>query len=332
MNSYLNKFKGVNLVLGGLGFIGSNLVSEILGSGERCLVVDNEILGSSKFINISEVEDRLEILRLDVSLQQNWEKIYGYLINEKVRVWHLAANSDISLGGKTSLPDYQNTLQTSVLLAENLKKLNCVGLIFASSSAVYGDLNGDMGYREDQMCLPESFYGACKLASEHILQIACERLSIPIWSFRFANIVGAPATHGVIFDLIHKLIKDSSCLQVLGNGEQCKTYMHVKELISLMREFLKFPDGGVWNLGPGDSGIKVKDLAQMVVEHVSPNAHIAFGEQAIGWPGDVSIAMMNCEKMKSVTDFTLMGSSKSVHRAVHEIADQFGIGTFCDSV
>ena len=332
MSSSPDKFKGVNLVLGGLGFIGSNLVSDILGMGERCLVIDNEILGSSKFINISEVDGRLDVLKLDASLQQNWEEICRHLINERVRVWHLAANSDISLGGKTTLPDYQNTLQTSVLLAENLEKFKCVGLIFSSSSAVYGDLNGDVGYREDQMCLPASFYGACKLASEHILQIACKRLSIPIWSFRFANIVGAPATHGVIFDLIHKLVKDTSKLQVLGNGEQRKTYMHVKELIFLMREFLKFPDGGVWNLGPGDGGIMVKDLARMVVEHISPSAQIAFGEQAIGWPGDVSIAIMNCEKMKSVTDFTLMGSSKSVHRAVHEIADQLGIGTFCDSV
>lgn len=332
MNSSSGKFIGINLVLGGLGFIGSNLVGDLVGRGERCLVVDNEILGSLKFINFPEVESKVKVLNLDLSLQQGWEEISKHLVNERVRVWHLAANSDISLGSKTAEPDYQNTLQTTVLLAENLKNFRCDGLIFASSSAVYGIPNGDVGYREDQNCIPESFYGTCKLASEHILRITCKRLLIPLWIFRFANIVGSPATHGVIFDLIRKLVEDSSKLQVLGNGEQLKTYMHVKELILLMHEFLKFSDGGVWNLGPGDRGIAVKDLARLVVQHISPNAQINFGEQATGWLGDVSIAMMNCEKMKRDLDFSQMGSSKSVHKAIHEIADQLRIGTLCDSV
>ena len=52
--------------------------------------------------------------------------------------------------------------------------------------------------------------------------------------FRFPNVVGTPATHGVILDFINKLIKNPNKLEVLGDGTQQKSYLHVSELISGM--------------------------------------------------------------------------------------------------
>ena len=74
-----------------------------------------------------------------------------------------------------------------------------------------------------------SNYGAMKLASEalcFLLMKISEKLRI----FRLPNIVGTPATHGVILDFIKKLVKNPKKLNVLGNGEQQKSYLHVKIL------------------------------------------------------------------------------------------------------
>ena len=54
---------------------------------------------------------------------------------------------------------------------------------------------------------------------------------------RFPNVVGTPATHGVIIDLIKKLKKNKTTLNVLGNGQQNKNYLHVDDLISSIAFF-----------------------------------------------------------------------------------------------
>jgi len=326
--SFAPKF---NLVVGGLGFIGSNLVRHLLTLGERCLVIDNEYLGLEK--NLSDVLENpsLEILKLDARQPNTWQLVHERIGSKEVFIWHLAANSDIATGSQTSVPDIENTLLTTVQLSEALSKLNCQGLVFASSSAVYGEINAQSGFKEHQKCLPESFYGVSKLASEHILRITLERLAIPLWIYRFANIVGSPATHGVIFDLAIKLEQDPTKLNVLGDGTQCKTYLHVNDLIDLMCRLLETAGGGVWNLGPGDTGTLVSTIAEMLAQHFAPHAVIKYADSKTGWPGDVGIARMDCSRLAQNIPVENLQSEEAIHRAIHEILDQLGMEFQCDS-
>jgi UDP-glucose 4-epimerase len=192
-------------------------------------------------------------------------------------------------------------------------------------------VNSDIGFSEEQVCHPESFYGVAKLSSEHVLRITLQRFQIPLWIFRFANIVGAPATHGVIYDLLLKIREDPDQLRVLGNGSQRKTYLHVQDLVKKMLELISFQREGIWNLGPGDDGILVSQIAGMISMHVAPNASISFGEQAYGWLGDVPVARMNCDKLLKDTAKMRFGSESAVHLAIHEIAQQLGMEFKCVS-
>jgi UDP-glucose 4-epimerase len=139
-------------------------------------------------------------------------------------------------------------------------------LAFASTSAIYGDLNQKL--TEDIGPLfPISNYGAMKLASEAAISAAAESFLERAWIFRFPNVVGSRATHGAIFDFIHKLKKNPAELEVLGDGTQEKPYFHVADLIDAMlfitdnaQEKLNF-----FNIGTSDSITTVCYLAETTV-------------------------------------------------------------------
>ena len=105
---------------------------------------------------------------------------------------------------------------------------------FPSSSAIYGD-RADALTEDSGPLLPISNYGAMKLASEAAISAALESWLSRAWIFRFPNVAGERATHGVIFDLIRQLrLPEVTELQVLGDGEQCKPYLHVSELVDAL--------------------------------------------------------------------------------------------------
>jgi len=322
----------VNVVLGGLGFIGSNVIKHLVKAKEKCIIVDNEVLGHDSNLGNVLGSPLLNVMKLDATNQLTWTKIRESCKDANLRIWHLAANSDISLGAQTLLPDVKNTLETTVMLVENMVNLPISEVVFASSSAVYGVKNGEVGFKETQHCFPISYYGVSKLTSEQLLEIACERLKIPLWNFRFANIVGTPSTHGVIFDFVTNLISSSDKLMVRGNGNQCKTYLHVDDLIRLMDYLLQEKFTGTWNIGPGDRGITVSEIASMTISHLSPLTSIQYEVSEEGWPGDVPLARLNCTKMNAVIPFMVKGSKDAVHQAIHEVSSQFGLKFICNSV
>jgi len=320
-----------HIIVGGLGFIGSNLVNELILAGQKCLIIDNEYLGSLKNLGPVKTNTDFDLIIGDAAERNVWNLAAEWSENSGVLIWHLAANSDIAAGSSSSLSDIHNTLMTSVMLSESIRNLECKGLVFASSSAVYGELNSEIGFVENQQCLPQSYYGMSKLASEHLLGITLSRAQIPYWIFRFANIVGSPATHGVIYDLILKLIENPVSLEVLGDGKQCKTYLNVAELILMMINLVSSSNTGIWNLGPGDVGISVAEIAQLVVDHAAPEAILNFGEEDRGWLGDVPKARMNCSKLEAVIGNGHLSSGNAVHSAVHAISVQLGVNFICPS-
>lgn len=315
-----------SLVTGGAGFIACTLVSRLLEAGGRVIAVDNLSRGTRENMRPFSDHPRFAFVHADlVDLDLLKGEVVRAAGAEPVtEVWHLAANSDIPAGVADPGVDLRDTFMTTFNVLRVMRELRIPTLMFASSSAIYGDL-GDRVLTEDAGPLfPISNYGAMKLASEAQITAACEAFLSRALMFRFPNVVGVPATHGVILDFVRKLAADRTALPVLGDGTQRKSYLHVTDLVDAML-FLKdrAPNRvDVYNIGPVDDGVTVAQIAREVVSVISPSARVLFGEGAKGWVGDVPRFRYSVEKLNALGWRPSLGSLDAIRRAVREIAEQ----------
>jgi UDP-glucose 4-epimerase len=316
----------VHLITGGAGFVGVNLAARLRGRGDRILLVDN--LSRGRRANLGALHGD-EGVRLAVADCADRDALLMAVASAGLEgrieeVWHLAANSDIAAGGADLHVDMRDTLMTTTGVLETMRALGLTSLNFASSSAVYGDLGGRAVTEADGPLEPISNYGAMKLASEAQIRAACETFLDRANIFRFANVVGVPATHGVILDFVRKLTADPHRLQVLGDGAQQKPYLHVGDLVDAMLALSERLAGGfnLVNVGPDDDGITVREIAEATAAAVSPQARIEYGTTRGGWPGDVPRFRYATDKARSLGWRCGCSSQAAVRRAVAEIVEQ----------
>jgi UDP-glucose 4-epimerase len=317
-------------IIGGAGFIGSKLVRRFLDRGEHVLVLDNLCRGHREYIENIPGQKHLRFVELDASEPLPvLAALKGYHnIHPVTVVWHMAANSDIPAGIADAKVDLRDTFMTTYAVLEAMKDLGIKNIAFASSSAMYGDHGADCALREDTgPLLPISNYGAMKLASEALMSAGAESFLEHAWLFRFPNVVGTPATHGVILDFIRRLKANPEQLVVLGNGTQQKAYLHVNELVAGMLFIAEKSSEKInlYNIGPADAGCPVADIASAVIERVNPKANIVFGTEGRGWVGDVPKFRYCVDKAARLGWQAKLSSFEAVHRAVDEIALQEGI-------
>lgn len=307
------------LVVGGAGFIGSVLVKKMLQDNLDIVVIDKLSLGSADYIDTN----KIEFHQIDIN---NIEQVLEILKSKQIdEVWHLAANSDIPAGVEDINVDLDDTFMSTVSTLKIMKVIECKKLYFASSSAVYG-CNENRLHEDIGPLLPISNYGAMKLSSEAVISAALESFLDKVCIYRFPNVVGVPATHGVILDLIKKLKKDMTNLEVLGNGNQQKTYLHVSELVEAML-FIKNKienEMNYFNIGAMDDGVFVWQIAEEITKAISPGAKINYQKTDRGWVGDVPRFYYSVNKLKELGWSPKMTSLEAVQRAVGEIASQVG--------
>ena len=317
------------LITGVCGFIGSNLANTLIEKGDRIIGVDNLSRGSLQ--NIAGVKDNLNFHLIETN-------ICNYRIfSEKVsvlhktypitEVWHLAANSDIPAGIANAQVDLSDTFMTTFSTLKLMMELKIKIISFASTSAVYGNL-GDRKLVEDIGPLfPISNYGAMKLASEASISAAVENFLEKAFIFRFPNVIGMPATHGVIFDFINKLRETPENLNVLGDGTQQKTYLHVDELIDAMIMIRNNSEDRLnyFNVGANDEGATVKFIAEEVVKAFSPTAKITYGEGNKGWVGDVPKFTYGVDKVHKLGWEPKLNSTQSLQKAIQQIVEHYSL-------
>jgi UDP-glucose 4-epimerase len=326
-----NKLSSVSIIVGGAGFIGSNLVNRLILEGRVVVVLDNFSRGRREYFNKQVLDsNNFFIFECDATsfdeLIHAFEKIIH--LGDVLDVWHLAANSDIPAGVNDSRVDLKDTFLTTFELLRAMKMFEIKNLHFASSSAIYGDLGDIVLHESVGPLLPISNYGAMKLASEALISAAAESYLDKVNIFRFPNVVGVPATHGVILDFITKLQHNSSKLDVLGDGTQQKAYLHVSDLVDAMLVVSNRQNSQkieLINIGPIDEGVTVDWIARQVVSRVSPQARIFFGTGNKGWVGDVPKFMYSTERLQSYGWAPKLSSDMAINYAVNQIADQMDV-------
>lgn len=314
------------LLTGGAGFVAVTLTERLLSNGETVSSVDNLSRGSLDNIKSSLGHPRFSFVRAELTDLAEYRSALR-LVTERnpiTEVWHLAANSDIPAGIRDPEVDLRHTFMTTFNTLKIMEEFGIRRIFFASSSAIYGDLQDTLLTEATGPLFPISNYGAMKLASEATITAAAEKFLDRALIFRFPNVIGVPATHGVILDFQHQLKRTPDDLQVLGDGTQRKPYLHVTDLVDGMI-FLRDRCAAkveAFNIGPIDEGITVRRIAEEVTACVAPRAKLHFQNGSKGWVGDVPRFRYSTAKLQRLGWAPKLDSLGAIRRAVVEIADQ----------
>jgi UDP-glucose 4-epimerase len=324
------------LITGGAGFIGSSLVSALmLSKNYHVTVLDNLSRGSKKNISRWLGSPNFEFVQADLldnsslSNEEASSPLQRVVDNSDI-IFHLAANPDVVIGADNTRIDFQQNVQVTYGLLEAIRKNQAAiqkdnknknkdrqkrkRLIFTSSSTVYGEANKMPTPETYTPLYPISLYGATKLAVEAIISGYCHMFNIQCVVARMANIIGPTNTHGVVYDFISKLSSHPDYLDILGNGQQNKSYLYIDDCISALvllsaRMQTNFGEGDnkrlfeVFNIGSDDT-ITVLQIAQIAIEQLSlQNQEVrkVFKNDldgGRGWKGDVPDFWLDCSKLK----------------------------------
>lgn len=306
------------LITGGAGFIGSHLVDRLLSEGHRVVVIDNLSLGLERNIAHNLSNANFEFIKGDVLDKNLMTKIFDDTKFDIV--FHLAANSDIARSHADPSVDLNMTFMTTYSVLEQMRTHDIKKLMFASTSAIYGNAHGVEVTETYGPLFPTSHYGACKLASEGIIASYCENYGMQAYITRFPNVCGERTTHGVLHDFVKKLKKNPCELEVLGNGRQAKPYLYVKDLVDAILFVTQHSDNQInyFNLGV-EGNTTVTKIAEMVISTMGLSAKIRYTGGDRGWVGDVPFFRYNLDKIHQLGWKASLSSDEAVQKAIDYI-------------
>ncbi|HUP58998.1 MAG TPA: NAD-dependent epimerase/dehydratase family protein [Thermoanaerobaculia bacterium] len=313
------------LVTGAAGFIASNLIPRLLALGDEVAGVDDFFLGKRAYVRphprfFFHEFDLLDLERLAALVAEF----------QPQRVWHLAANSDISFGTTYTDFDLKGGTIVTFNVLEAMRRGGVKEIVFSSSGAVYGEPVVIPTPEDYGPVFPISLYAASKVACEALLTAFAHNYDMRCWIYRFGNIVGPNPTHGVIHDFVLRLRDDPSRLVVLGDGSQAKPYVYVEDCIDGMEHGVASAADTVncYNLAVDDQ-TSVREIAEWTIEAMEiprDSFDVQYGDSPRGWRGDVPNVKLDTRRMTALGWRPRLASNDAVRRAIREIVEQFRNG------
>jgi UDP-glucose 4-epimerase len=310
------------LITGAAGFIGSHLTNKLLSLRHKVVGFDNLSGGSKTNLKNAMKDPRFRFVEGDLLNRNETQHALG----DCSLIFHLAADPEVRAGEEDPEKHFrQNLLATYSLLEAIRRRGTDTRLVFASTSTVYGEASVIPTPEDYGPLLPISTYGATKLGCEAIASSFTQIVPLSVAIFRFANVVGSRSKHGVICDFIAKLKRNPKQLEILGDGTQSKSYLHVDDcveafLMPLKDSFWK-NTVEVLNIGSEDQ-INVLRLARVLTETMGLKDVTFTTTQPRGgraWPGDVKVMQLDVSKIKKLGWQCKRNSEDAVRLAAEEV-------------
>ena len=313
------------LVTGAAGFIASNFVPRLLERGDVVVGVDNFFLGKRAYVS---GHANFEFHEIDLlNLDRLATLMNGF---KPERVWHLAANSDISYGTQYTDFDLKGGTIVTYNVLEAMRRANVKEIVFSSSGAVYGEPTVMPTPEDYGPILPISLYAASKAACEALITAYAHNYDMYAWIYRFGNIVGPNPTHGVIHDFVLRLREEPTKLVVLGDGSQAKPYVYVEDCLDGMEFGIEHAKSHVnyYNLAVDDQ-TSVREITDWTIEAMGIDRaaiDVQYGDSPRGWRGDVPYVKLDTRKMTALGWRPKLSSNEAVRRTIADVVEQFRNG------
>jgi UDP-glucose 4-epimerase len=314
------------LVTGGAGFLGSHLVEALLSSQLKVTVVDSLVSGKAENLRPYTSNTRFNFVKKDACHLGDTSLVF-----DCDTVFHLAADSDVRMSlTSPTLKFEQNVTATRMVLEAMRKARSCSKIVFSSSSTVYGDTDVFPTPESFGPLVPVSLYGAAKLACEALITAYCNSYGLEAVILRLANVVGPRAGHGVIPDFVSKLSRNPNKLEILGDGSQRKSYIHVTDAVGALLLGTQAFSSKVMilNVGSNDT-LDVMSIARIVAKSLDLNdvEYVPTGgiDGGRGWPGDVKTMLLDTSRIEQLGWRPSMTSAEAVKTAARELAREIYI-------
>lgn len=213
------------IVTGGAGFIGSHLVETLIEHGAAVQVIDNLSTGNQDYLPLG-----VPLHHLDIRSEEAAERIR---FERPDIVFHQAAQVDVQRSVKDPGYDAGVNIAGSVNIIQACMQASVRKIIYASSCAVYGDLDAPLIDEQDPI-QPLSFYGLSKQTPESYLRIFHALYGLDYTILRYANVYGprqTPKGEGGVVSIFLDRIRKGLPLVIYGNGEQTRDFIYVKDIV-----------------------------------------------------------------------------------------------------
>ena len=299
-------------VTGGAGFIGSHLVDRLVEEDNEVIVIDDLSSGKTEHLN-----KKAKLVKKDIRLDLSSE------LEATDSVFHLAADPDVRESAINPKKNFDINVNGTFSVLESCRKADVKQVVLASTSTVYGEAT-IVPTPETYPCAPISNYGASKLACEAYLSSYSASYGVKGTSLRFANIFGERSTHGVMFDFFHKLKKNPKELEILGDGKQDKSYLHVSDCVNaVMLAWRKQKqDYDVFNVGSKEK-INVEEIAQTMSKLLKLRPKFEYTGTTRGWIGDMRIMLLDTSKLRALGWKQTMDFESGLRMYVNWLSETF---------
>jgi len=289
------------LVTGGLGFIGSNLVDELVKNNHKVYVIDNLSTGSLENSNSNanyeffSLSDEFMLSNIIDQIKPNW-------------VFHLSALPRIQPSFDDPILHDENNVRNTLKLINALKNRNIESFVNSSSSSVYGNpLN--FPTNEFEPINPLSPYSLQKYTSEFYIKILCNTYKIPATNLRYFNPYGNRSfnpknpmnAYSSVIGIFLNNYKMNAPLKIYGSGNQSRDFIHVNDVAKAnlcVASNINISNGKVYNVGYGKT-YKIKDIANFISNEIiyeeerTGEANTTWADisslQKLGWNPEIDV-------------------------------------------
>lgn len=273
-------------VTGGVGFIGSHVVEACLARGWKVRVLDNFRTG------------RLE------HLPSATEVHHGSCLDPEILIpafdgadWiiHMAANAEGRRGFARPGWDLEQNILGTAQVLETMRALGNTNIFYASSGSVYGNTVMDKIPEDCPFPTQTSLYGASKIAGEGLVGAYVEGAGFNAVIGRWMQAIGERYLHGHIIDFVRALQRDGERLTILGDGQQAKSGLYVKDLAEGIVTAIAAHSAGlaVYNFG-SEELVTINESGRIIADTMGLDPQFTY--DGATWPGDNPHTYLDCTR------------------------------------
>lgn len=310
------------LVFGGAGFIGSHLCEQLIQEGASVTVFDN--LQTGRTANLAKILKHRRFRFVEAEVRDR-KKVKQTIPGHDV-IFHFCDDSDIRSAAEHPDTYVEQNIMGLFYVLEAMRQNGIRTILFPSSTTVFGELANPPASESHGPMIPLNLYGGAKLAAEGLISGWAHTYDFQAVVFRFVGIIGGRMDHGVVHDFVHKLQKDPTQLEILGDGSQKRSFVLVDDCVEAMLFTLARAEKNysLVHIGNVDD-ISIKQTAGVITDVMKlKGVKFRYTGGKVGWKGDVTSNFIRTETLKALGWKPRRSSREAVFEAASRLAREKG--------